>query len=156
MTHMSVAGAVDQKTDSVLGAERFAAMARPIRVLMVEDNEEQAEITRLLISNTRPEFDLRWERSLMDAMEWLKTEHPDVILLDLGLPELDGVSSHTAIRVIAPQIPVVILTADESKASRERTLFAGAKYYLVKDHTDTSEICDCLLRAAKEGSTSTA
>jgi CheY-like chemotaxis protein len=84
----------------------------------------------------------------------------DIILLDLGLPELDGYKSHTAISRSAPHILIVILTTDERPVSRELTLSAGAADYLVKGEVSDYELRRAIrvafLRPRKSGVSSSA
>jgi DNA-binding response OmpR family regulator len=117
---------------------------------MVEDSEDHAALIRMLVSSLHPEFDLHWEQSIGGASYWLKSDRPDVILLDLNLPDLEGSASLRAIRTIAPGVPVVVLTADGRRASHVAGLRGGAKYFLVKDATEATEICACLRNAAGE------
>jgi DNA-binding response OmpR family regulator len=120
------------------------AMQRPITVLLIEDNPEQADLVKQsLAGETDTGYRVEWVSSLLDGMKTLAEAGVDVVLLDLGLPELEGYKSHTAIRRTAPQVPIVILTADERALSRELTLSAGAVDYLIK-----GEISDAELRQA--------
>ncbi len=113
-------------------------------MLLIEDNPDQADLVKLsLETESDSEYRVEWASNLLDGLKILAEPGIDVILLDLGLPELDGYKSHTAIRRSAPHIPIVILTADERPVSRELTLSAGAADYLVK-----GEVSDYELRRA--------
>jgi DNA-binding NarL/FixJ family response regulator len=60
----------------------------------------------------------------------------DVVLLDLGMPELKGRKTHLTIKsAVGATIPVVILTSDDSPVSRDVTKLQGAANYLVKSRT---------------------
>ncbi len=81
------------------------------------------------------------------AMELVKTFHPDVILLDLMMPELNGYELCELLRQ-DPQdanIPVVVVSALDDQASRERALQAGARDYITKPFD-----VDFLLQKIKE------
>lgn len=120
------------------------AAEQPISVLLIEDNSEQAELVRLSLAGESEEgYRVSWVATLMEGMKILSEPGVDVVVLDLGLPELEGYKSHTAIHRFAPQVPVVILTADDSAASRDLTMAAGAADYLIK-----GEVSDAQLRLA--------
>jgi DNA-binding response OmpR family regulator len=116
-------------------------MQRPITVLLVEDNPDQAELIKLSLGGDADGgYRVEWASNLLDGMKSLSEPGIDVVLLDLGLPELDGYKSHTAIRRSAPQVPIVILTADDRAVSRELTLSGGAADYLIKGEITDSEL----------------
>lgn len=64
----------------------------------------------------------------------LKTFHPNVVLLDLGLPELDGFALLSQIRSTDEwrQLPVVVLSGYSFEIDRDRALILGARHYLIK------------------------
>ena len=120
----------------------------PIQVLLIEDELEHANWTSTLLSGEPDEcFLVDCVNSLQEAIKHLASHHVDVILLDLGLPELKGYKSHTVMRLAAPNIPVVILTGDDTKVSRDVVLTAGAMDYLIKGETSVDQLRDALLRA---------
>lgn len=127
------------------------AADRAIRVLMIEDNPEQAEWNLIALENSNePRFELSWVSSLVEGMMTIRMSRIDVILLDLGLPELEGYQSHTAIRAAAPLVPVVVLTEDTRKQSRRLALSGGARGYLLKSSTSPEDLRRELWRAATE------
>ena len=73
-----------------------------------------------------------WVRDGRAADGTLATERFDLVLLDLGLPQRDGIEVLQALRARGDRTPVIVLTARDSLASRVRGLDAGADDYLVK------------------------
>jgi two-component system NarL family response regulator len=67
------------------------------------------------------------------AVEQYAAHQPDVVLMDLRMPELDGVEAIAAIRAAAPQARIVVLTTYDSDEDIYRGLRAGAMGYLLKD-----------------------
>ena len=114
----------------------------PIRVLLVEDDPEAADLVRFYLrpDNDVP-FHLEHSSNLIEAMDRLASPGIDVILLDLGLPELSGHTSYRAVLIAAKgKIPIVIFTGDESSSSRNLTLQFGAAGYLVKDKSTPAQV----------------
>jgi len=120
-----------------------------IGVLLVEDDPESAELTRLKVSASKDSpFRLEWTDDLQRAMSRLAEPGIDVVLLDFGMLESAGRTSHPPIqKVIGMKIPVVILTSDESTLSRHLTLGQGAANYLIKRRTSSVELRQALHQA---------
>jgi len=114
--------------------EPRAGVARPIQVLLVEDDADAAELVRIrLTEDSEDPFRVEWSPNLFEAMNRLTDPGIDVILLDLGLPELSGYRSYRAIEAAAGhRIPVVIFTSDDRDNVRQLILEFGASDYLVK------------------------
>ncbi len=148
---MQVSHAATQKSELPPRAviQRTAAAAGwPIQVLLVEDSIEAAELVRLyLTEDDRNLFRVEWAPSLLDGMNRLALPGIEVILLDLGLPELNGYRSFRAIEAATYKAPVVIYTADDSRLSRDLTLGFGAAGYLLKGESSSAEIRDTLRKA---------
>jgi two-component system NarL family response regulator len=70
-----------------------------------------------------------------DAIAAFRTFHPDVVLMDLRMPEMEGVEAVRQIREIDPQARVVVLTTYDADEDIARALQAGAKAYILKDIT---------------------
>jgi DNA-binding response OmpR family regulator len=104
--------------------------ARPIRVLVVEDDEEIAQVLQRSLRLEGYEVKLAG-----DGVEGLEEAHaflPDLIVLDLGLPRLDGVDVARRLREDGDEVPILMLTARDALESRVEGLDVGADDYLVK------------------------
>jgi CheY-like chemotaxis protein len=107
-------------------------MSEPIRVLLVEDNPDNHEIFRTILEHFGFEVHHAWTAE--DALEMVGRVVPRVILMDIGLPGMDGVS---ATRILKSEpatagIPVLAITAHALADDRERALEAGFDAYLTK------------------------
>src|SRR5512139_2378011 len=108
---------------------------KPIRVLIVDDH---AMVRKGLVAflKNRPELDLVGEacdgREAIDACE---QKHPDVILMDLVMPEMGGVAATRAIHQRWPLVQVIALTSFQEKELVQDALQAGAIGYLLKNVT---------------------
>ena len=78
-------------------------------------------------------------RSIADAADKLKTEHPDVLLLDVAFPDGDGIDAIPLLREACPETRILMLTIYAEAAVIQRALNAGADGYLLKS-TDREEL----------------
>lgn len=105
----------------------------PIQVLIVEDNPADTFLVRESLANmSRPRFELTYAQRLADAVSFLKQRRFDVVLLDLGLPDSQGLASFRALRDQAPGLPIVVLTGMPDETATVEALQAGAQDYLIK------------------------
>lgn len=107
-------------------------MEQPIRVLMIEDNENDMLMIRDALAE-KNRYELKWTADLASALNCLSLGHYDVILLDLGLPDSQGVQSVQKLNVAFPQIPIVVLTGLEDELEGLSAIRQGAQDYLVKE-----------------------
>jgi two-component system cell cycle response regulator DivK len=102
------------------------------RILVVEDNEKNMKLFRDVLNATG--FETLEAKSGVDAVA-LAAEHvPDLVLMDIQLPDIDGVEALARLRadVRTDAIPVLALTAQAMHGDRERFLAAGFDGYLSK------------------------
>jgi len=103
--------------------------SRDPRVLVVEDDEEIAQV---LQRSLRMEgYEVRVAADGESALDAAITFNPDLVVLDLGLPKLDGVEVAKRLRA-NDDVPILMLTARDALDSRVEGLDAGADDYLVK------------------------
>ena len=111
-------------------------MINKISILYVEDNEDDFLIIRdILGQSLTGKFKLNWAPRLEKAREFLSTpqEKVDIILLDLGLNECQGVETYERIQAEASGLPVIILTANKDINLALKIVERGAQDYLLKD-----------------------
>jgi DNA-binding response OmpR family regulator len=101
-----------------------------MRVLLVEDDRMIGDSLRSALRGEGHAVD--WVRDAQAAHGSLATEHFDLVLLDLGLPDGDGLPVLRALRARRDATPVIVLTARDAKGDRVAGLDAGADDYLVK------------------------
>ncbi|HKK44439.1 MAG TPA: ATP-binding protein [Balneolaceae bacterium] len=100
-------------------------------ILIIDDNADlRAFLTQLL----EDEYKVKAVESGTDALQYLSTNQPDLILTDLMMPEIDGISLTKKIRSIHKMqyVPVIILSAKKTDQSIAEGLNAGAQVYLTK------------------------
>jgi two-component system response regulator TctD len=101
-----------------------------VRLLLVEDNERFATLLKQGLASAGFTVDVL--ATAGDAAAALRTSRPDVMILDLGLPDGDGLGVLTEMRDRADATPVLILTARGSVKDRVAGLQSGADDYMVK------------------------
>jgi DNA-binding response OmpR family regulator len=122
----------------------------PKKILVVEDDADQrlAISVRLKASKYAPIF----AGDGVSAVAAAQREHPDLIVLDLGLPGGDGFTVLDRIRRIPrlSGIPIIVLTAQDPKATRERSLGLGAEAFFEKP-VDSAEFLAAIHAALGDG-----
>ncbi len=109
-----------------------------MRILLVEDDELLGDGLRTGLIQYGYAVD--WLKDGVSADQALKTENFDLVVLDLGLPKLSGISVIQNLRARGQTMPVLILTARESVEDRVKGLDSGADDYLTKPF-DLDELC---------------
>ena len=101
-------------------------------ILVVEDNERNLKLLRDVLEYAG--YDVRVARTAEDGISLAASEPPDLVLMDLQLPGIDGMEALRRLRE-SPRtagIPVVAVTAQAMKQDRERALEAGFNGYIEK------------------------
>ena len=101
-----------------------------MRLLLVEDNKELASWLQRILR--KEQYTIDWLDNGDDADLMLRSEHYDLVVLDLALPGLPGQEVLRRLRARKSAVPVLVLTADNSLRSRVRELDDGADDYVAK------------------------
>ena len=110
---------------------------QPINIMLVEDNPGDARLISELLKDVRGGlYQLDHVGRLSEGTEHIKRGTVDVILLDLGLPDCSGLDGLTAVKGIADQVPIVVLTGLDDEAVAVTAVKTGAQDYLVKGQVD--------------------
>jgi two-component system cell cycle response regulator DivK len=111
----------------------------PQKILVVEDNDRNRRLMRILLKANG--YEVVEATTGREAMDYLKDQRPDLILMDIQLPHTDGLDLTREIkdREETSDIPVVAVTAYAMKGDRERILEAGCDGYISKP-IDTREV----------------
>jgi two-component system response regulator NreC len=119
------------------------AEARPIRILLADDHNVMRRGLRLLLEN-QPGFTVVGEAADgRQAVEQAMATKPDVVVLDLAMPHLNGAEAAQRIVEMLPGTAIVILSMHADEGYVLRALKAGAKGYLVKDSAE-SDLIDAI------------
>ncbi len=111
------------------------------RILLVEDDASDAHLLRQLLKQVADStFDVIWVKSLAEALDHLKTDGPDIVLLDLTLPDSSGLKTVQAGRAAAGMLPLIVLTGHDDADFALQTLEAGAQDYLIKGAFEADDL----------------
>lgn len=103
-----------------------------MRILLADDHALFTEgLQNLLRAGGHVVLDTA--RDGLEAAAMARAVHPDLILMDVSMPRLDGLSATRLIKAEMPEIKIVILSTSDSPADMRRALEAGATGYLLKD-----------------------
>jgi signal transduction histidine kinase len=125
------------------------ALPTRVRVLVVDDNEAFRDSLASLLHGGSLEV-IGQASSGAEALELVRTLAPDVVLMDVRMPEMDGIEATRRVKAIRPSIGVVALTGMEEQRAVRDMLVAGASGYVLKD-SDGDDIIRAIERAATGG-----
>lgn len=127
------------------GKERTGSPSGEIKVLLVEDNPGDVGLMKASMEDSlyHKVVTLHADR-LQKAVEMVMSEQPDVILLDLGLPDSSGLDTVDRMVRAAGPIPIVVLTGYSDESLGLEAVTRGAQDYLVKGEADSASLARSL------------
>jgi two-component system KDP operon response regulator KdpE len=102
-----------------------------MRILVIDDEPDVVESIRVGFTLQWREVDVLGARSGTTGLDAVEHEHPDIVLLDVGLPDIDGFEVLSQIRAFS-DVPVVMLTARDDSLDKVKGLELGADDYVTK------------------------
>ena len=127
----------------------------PITVSIVEDNDQLRATLARVLGRAEGFRCLSQFANAETALEALPNERPNVVLMDINLPAMDGVECVRRLKPLAPDIQVIMLTVYEDTENIFDALAAGASGYLLK-RTKSAELLEAIRDVHKGGSPMTA
>jgi len=107
-------------------------MAEPIRILVVDDIAETRENLAKLIGFEPDMTIVASADGGQQAVEFAKRERPDVILMDINMPDMDGITATEIIANTVPESPIIMMSVQGEQDYLRRSMLAGAREFLVK------------------------
>jgi len=108
-----------------------------IRVLLIEDNPGYSEVIRIMLDKVADtQFYLLGSKTLSDGLHKLAKDGADVILLDLRLPDSQGIETFDRVSAQAQNVPIIVLTVIDDDELALEAVQKGAQDYLVKEKVD--------------------
>src|ERR1700754_1809629 len=108
------------------------AQARPLSVLLVEDDRGDALLVEELVVDADIDIELAWAPSMAAAEREMALSRPDCVLLDLNLPDANGIAALDRVATFDANVPIVVLTGLNDEHFGVSALASGAQDYLVK------------------------
>jgi two-component system, cell cycle response regulator DivK len=107
-------------------------MAQMSTILYVEDNPENRMLVRRILQAEG--YRVLEAQNATHAVEVVQNERPDLVLMDINMPDIDGYTLTTQFKAMTQfhQVPIIALTANVMRGDRERTLEAGCDGYIQK------------------------
>lgn len=104
------------------------------RILYIEDNRDNRMLVRRILLASDYDFDVDEADNAATGIEMARQNRPDLILMDLSMPEMDGLTATRRIRGMEElrDVVIVALTANAMESDKEKTLEAGCDGYIRK------------------------
>ncbi len=116
---------------------RITSTKDPLRILLIEDSKGDALLIEKALNAAMPEgYSIQKAVTLEEALKLLPDHSFDVALLDRSLPDVEGFDGLHSLQNIAPQLPIVLLTAYKDEQTALEAIEQGAQDYLYKDKID--------------------
>jgi PAS domain S-box-containing protein len=126
--------------------------ANPIDVLLIEDSPGDARLIQEMLADARgAAFELERVDCLARGLDRVVARKPDVVLLDLGLPDAQGLEALRDMQQQAARVPVVVLTGLNDEDIAAQAVQEGAQDYLVKGQIDSSQLARAVRYAIERG-----
>jgi len=118
-----------------------------INVLIVDDHKNIRRLLKEWLKEEFPYCGFLEAACAKEAINYCSEASPDLVIMDVNLPEIDGIDATSRIKNIHPETPVIILTIHGDDVYRKAALKAGASGYVVKDrlHEDLVPLLTNLL-----------
>jgi diguanylate cyclase (GGDEF)-like protein/PAS domain S-box-containing protein len=119
-------------------------------VLLIEDSAGDARLFREMLNDQGSHrTELTLVSSMADAERYLADRSVDIVILDIGLPDVQGLGAIKRVHAVAPRVPLVVLTGLDDDTMASKALQEGAQDYLVKNRIDTYGTTRGLVRALR-------
>lgn len=112
-----------------------------VKALLIEDNPGDASLIReMLVDSQSQNIHLVWVERLSQGIERIAQEKIDLTILDLSLPDAQGLECFMEFRRHAPQLPVIVLSGSDDEQLAIQAVQNGAQDYLVKGNVDSKSL----------------
>ena len=109
-------------------------------MLIVEDHALMRQTLRDFLQSAFPSCNFREAADGAGALEACNVYRPHLVLMDVCLPDADGIELTARLRILYPEIQVIVVSSMSGEIYVQRALAAGARAYIHKDHIDADLI----------------
>ena len=124
-------------------------MEETLHILLIEDNPAEAFLLQESLAQVSRPPDVIHADNLDSALRYLKENSIDAILLDLALPDSEGLATLERANAAADYLPIIVLTGLEDEAVAIEAVRKGAQDYLIKGQTGARQLMQTILRAVE-------
>jgi DNA-binding NarL/FixJ family response regulator len=125
----------------------------PIQLLAVEDDPSLSFVLEeALAHNREAAIDATMSSTLADALRRLERQRFQLVLLDLTLPDSDGIETLSRLRERQPEVPVIVLTGNDDPELARRIVELGVDDYLLKGEVGSRRLIDAIRAAVRRTS----
>lgn len=108
---------------------------KKLRVLIADDIQETRRNTRLMLATIDDVEVVAIASNGLQAVQFAKEHRPDVVLLDINMPEMDGLTAYREITKIYPETGCIIISAEKDAETFRHAIAVGVQEYLIKPFT---------------------
>ena len=108
---------------------------RKLRVLIADDVQETRRNTRLMLATIDDVEVVAIAANGLQAVQLAKEHHPDIVLLDINMPEMDGLTAFRNIAQIHPDTGCIVISAEKDSTTLRTAISLGVQEYLIKPFT---------------------
>src|SRR5215217_8601980 len=108
---------------------------KKLRVLIADDVQETRRNTRLMLATIDDVEVVAIAANGLQAVELAQQQHPDILLLDINMPEMDGLTAYRKIAQAHPDIGCIIVSAEKDTSTLRTAMSIGVQEYLIKPFT---------------------
>jgi two-component system, response regulator YesN len=108
---------------------------KKMRVLIADDIQETRRNTRLMLATIDDVEVVAIASNGLQAVQFAKEHHPDIVFLDINMPEMDGLTAYSEILKIYPDTGCVIISAEKDTTTLRTAMSIGVQEYLIKPFT---------------------
>ena len=112
-----------------------SSLARKMRVLIADDVQETRRSTRLMLSMISDVEVVAIASNGLQAVNMAKEHHPDIVVLDINMPEMDGLTAFKQIAQVHPDTGCIIISAEKESSVLREAMSLGIRDYLFKPFT---------------------
>jgi diguanylate cyclase (GGDEF)-like protein/PAS domain S-box-containing protein len=129
-------------------SQDMSAAVPPVKILLIENDRAAAEaIQAALAASGADAFDVEWVRELSGGLERLKSKGIVAALIELDLPDSQGLATFDSLFTAAPDLPILILGGDANEMLAKEAVGRGAQDYILPSHLDSYSLSRALRNA---------
>ena len=121
----------------------------PLRVIIADDHKEARRNTRLMLALVPGVRVVAMARNGREAIELAEEHKPHIAIMDINMPEVDGITAIKSMRKRQPDLMFIVISAERESDTLRQAMSAGAREYLIKPYT-SQELIDALRRISRD------